>query len=824
MFSQLFTLAKSTTAKPKKAASIEGYLCDTPAASARSSFEDMSNEPAKDDDVSKLHSVSKTGGFHHALLKTARGRHMAVDRDHPIPPSLSRQPSRVEQKQDDHDTVNMAQEEAEPTDLRLAELRRTLGSPAPDRIPDGFPSNPDNTLEKICLDPVSLHTTEGHVQAHHPGLLKGADFCDAGVLGQPLRQHSLSSAASDAVSPSSSELEVALSHIERRMTGGDLCSDTIEVAIPKHTGHSHATKVRPAADFAPFYRHVDLTDGRQAHPAISKVGPFDPLVTDPRAEESSRLIAGSGEDRKPSTQITPTLIGSSHKVADSMGRRGGVPSHIASSSDQRTHESSCSGHQSISKVQPYREIPQTVDARRYSVLQPAEADQEETSTPTVQDSVNSPSQPAPLDYRRTARWLRNLLRYPETYTPSLTEAPSQSKQTSVSQQPDGDNSTPQPEETSDSAPSRKLTRTSTLPPMTVEPGAMSRAVGDLERLLNEALALASMVADQHIPLTQEDHDSQDDDTIGRDQFLRTATEPNGNHMGLSRGPAEPEPPRRLLPHHAYTSPGLERPHLTCAMDSYHTLPLTSSGVDMNEEEPTDMDSYMYLPEDHRRAPAHCSNMTQRAEHRKAPRQPFEAFRCREELSSQGGLSADADVIDFKTQYKDQQDSTEPWVSGHHKQPVSEEPPSRPVHEERKSHQDHNIDLRGRSHVSLRGSNGFSLARSQPRQPIARDWSPLRKKFVAIVACVSTAVIGIILGIFAGIVPSIQYYILDMSHATIYGNVGCFAGMAVPTFLFWPLPLLHGRKPYILSSLAIAMPLLFVQAVSVYSQRFHNIAA
>ena len=89
------------------------------------------------------------------------------------------------------------------------------------------------------------------------------------------------------------------------------------------------------------------------------------------------------------------------------------------------------------------------------------------------------------------------------------------------------------------------------------------------------------------------------------------------------------------------------------------------------------------------------------------------------------------------------------------------------------------------------------------------------------ACISTALIGILLGIYAGLVPSIQYYIIDRSHATIHGNTGCFLGLAIPTFLFWPLPLLHGRKPYILASLALAMPLLFPQALSVSEQRMTN---
>jgi MFS family permease len=129
-----------------------------------------------------------------------------------------------------------------------------------------------------------------------------------------------------------------------------------------------------------------------------------------------------------------------------------------------------------------------------------------------------------------------------------------------------------------------------------------------------------------------------------------------------------------------------------------------------------------------------------------------------------------------------------------------------------------ISLRGKSHVSLRRLQKFSLEDSRRRQGIARDWSGPRKRFVAAVACFSTATVGILIGIYAGLVPSIQYYIADYHHNVILGNVVFYLGLAIPTFFFWPLPLLHGRRPYILSSLILAMPLLFPQAIAVGTVR------
>lgn len=142
---------------------------------------------------------------------------------------------------------------------------------------------------------------------------------------------------------------------------------------------------------------------------------------------------------------------------------------------------------------------------------------------------------------------------------------------------------------------------------------------------------------------------------------------------------------------------------------------------------------------------------------------------------------------------------------------------------RRLHYEHGVNLRKRSHVSLRDTNGFNLPKSHIRQPIARDWSPGRKRFVASVACLSTALIGVLLGIYTGMVPSIQYYIVDQSHVAVHGNTGCFLALALPSFFLWPLPLLHGRKPYIMSSLIIAMPLLFPQAIAVSDQRLTNTA-
>ena len=135
----------------------------------------------------------------------------------------------------------------------------------------------------------------------------------------------------------------------------------------------------------------------------------------------------------------------------------------------------------------------------------------------------------------------------------------------------------------------------------------------------------------------------------------------------------------------------------------------------------------------------------------------------------------------------------------------------------------NVSLTNRHHFSIREPRGFSLGRSHRRAPIARDWSTPRKRWTATVACISTALMGLIIGIYAGEVPAIQYGLVDEHHYTILGNVVVFIGLAITTALFWPLPLLHGRKPYTLAALAILLPLQFPQAVVVSTQRSPYVA-
>ena len=54
---------------------------------------------------------------------------------------------------------------------------------------------------------------------------------------------------------------------------------------------------------------------------------------------------------------------------------------------------------------------------------------------------------------------------------------------------------------------------------------------------------------------------------------------------------------------------------------------------------------------------------------------------------------------------------------------------------------------------------------------------------------------------------------------MFANVWCFLGMAIPVLFLWPLPLLHGRKPYVSGGLILTLVLLFPQTIAIRSGRY-----
>lgn len=130
-----------------------------------------------------------------------------------------------------------------------------------------------------------------------------------------------------------------------------------------------------------------------------------------------------------------------------------------------------------------------------------------------------------------------------------------------------------------------------------------------------------------------------------------------------------------------------------------------------------------------------------------------------------------------------------------------------------------IDLRRKSYIDVYNKpSNFDIHQTCNHGPVARNWPDSRKRFTALIACMNTGCIGILLGIYAGEVPAIQYNIADFGHYTILGNVLMYLGMTVSGFVCWPLPLLHGRKPYVLVAQLLALVLQIPQGLAVNGWR------
>lgn len=94
-----------------------------------------------------------------------------------------------------------------------------------------------------------------------------------------------------------------------------------------------------------------------------------------------------------------------------------------------------------------------------------------------------------------------------------------------------------------------------------------------------------------------------------------------------------------------------------------------------------------------------------------------------------------------------------------------------------------------------------------------DWSLPKKRYAAGVHCGVIILLGFIIGCYGGESEAIKASLGISTSLTSMGNVLLILGAAIPSLLFWPLSLLHGRKPYVLLSIALTIPLQLPQALS-----------
>ncbi|OHE92955.1 hypothetical protein CORC01_11748 [Colletotrichum orchidophilum] len=715
MLSNFFHPTKVTTTRIREPSNATVDFEDTPLPSAQHSMRDMSlKKPEKD--VASSFSSAKSGSFRHALLKTASGR--------PIHENKSK--------------IAIPSRKFSPTQM--------VDNPAP-TIPQHLMENTTNfdpyfPRETVCVDPL-IHPDESHTKAHHRGLLKGADFCNTGVPGQPVAQLPETSSLSSLTSSASSQAEVVHAKVRRAMTGDDLCLSTVEVTVPKHDGHSHAMKVRPAFNL-PTFQYPSI--GRQQHSplGVSKVRPFDPAKEHLLPERYINKSTVIEENRDGSANIPVSKV-----------------RPFAQEPPELNHHA---GHQSVSKVRPFSDESENGKRKNqdayFAVGSDESASDGSTRVPKPRSESTSRSRASTIDYKRTTQWLRHLLKNPEAHTAKLTEKPSKVKRASYISLKASREQSPIP---------RKMTRHPTLPPSDVEQGFFQSTFGELERLLQEALTLASRVAD--------DEEAKSPESVQPPRHVSTEAAAYDNSLQFSDIDLNDNSiSKKTLFKRAATFPHAGQPGISFVDDLYRNISLTPQTVEL--ENMLDHKKPSIVKKTNRRyktrsrqaapVPDRISSRKRSKNGKKSkhtsPKEIVEQLPTGSESSMDGSDESSAVNLSTRNQAQEGNKPARPRASTKRVPFISrntgednlpqDDLAGRPIRNPR------GVSLHGKSHVSLRGVQAFSLVKSNRRQPIARDWSPVRKRAIATVACISTALIGMIIGIYAGLVPSLQYYILD----------------------------------------------------------------
>lgn len=347
-----------------------------------------------------------------------------------------------------------------------------------------------------------------------------------------------------------------------------------------------------------------------------------------------------------------------------------------------------------------------------------------------------------VDYRRTTRWLREVLKYPESYTPKLTERPSKQRSRfrpakSVRKKSES------------LLPSLMSSRCQTGHSTSLGSGArfdglgFKRTVGDLERLLNEALAIASQVIDPPGTPTRSTTSS------GLQARHHVDGSSDGSQANLTRASDEGKPddmvevdlnelgsPKRPDFKHAPTFSSLQRrPKLSEIIQGYsghgidirpgRSVPKNSSGVarasnrKVSFQIPRRRSSRNMARLYAMSADTNTTDHSSRPARQKRPRYDGDASVTRNIVvqlapghTVQYGSAGGTYTAGARGQHSTH--AATPGVGQGEESLPERDIAGRPMRPE------HGISLRRKSHVSLRDASGFSLAKSRKRQATARD--------------------------------------------------------------------------------------------------------
>ncbi|KAK0719653.1 hypothetical protein B0H67DRAFT_642986 [Lasiosphaeris hirsuta] len=304
----------------------------------------------------------------------------------------------------------------------------------------------------VCIDP-QIHSAESHAQVHHPGLLKGADFCDSGVevasdspIELPDKGWHLFPFDEKVEDDSEGEIPI-IGRMYRALTGGDICETLVDISAHRHHGHSSAVKVRPTIGISHF-----VESGHRGHHGMSKVGPLCQLPPF-QYPEHVLLLPGS-----PRSIIDPVPL------IDQEGFKPDPMVEDISADDQR--------------VTP--------------------EDEDDAAAP--EDDARPP--PGKHESKRTS-WLRDLIKASEPYKTKLTDFPDKRRSLGNSNRRLSSQATVK----RDSAIPRDLAGNSTAS-VSIDT-KFRKTINNLEHLLDEAIVLANEAADR------EDHQCTDNHELAQ---------------------------------------------------------------------------------------------------------------------------------------------------------------------------------------------------------------------------------------------------------------------------------------------------------------------
>ncbi len=833
--------------RPQRVKPTEGKAGESPEPSIQTPLL-MTLKPPPIQRPTSLRSTRSTGSgrYRHALLRSdVPGQH-SIEKDLPIPAVLTTKSGDIMSSA----KYNESALKSVMVPTRRSSLTNLMGQ-SYEMLAIG--ASPQAT--RVCINPL-FHPSDTHAHVHHRGLVKGGDFCDAGL---PVRDSPICSPQTFS-STSASSGNIMLGRVRRVLTDGDIHEEAVDVSQHIHRNHAASVKVRPALGLSYREERHDVRHG------VSKVRPTqhlagkeiiyerDILNFRPEQEPMPRPVLRSRKSSKAASYWGFPPI-SSDKKEEKVGlvenMDTGVSLRSRQSSDSKK-STSMAPNATIKLTEPHLTVsPRSYSpvSHRASVLLPSNPDQESGNRePTSivspvsyneeQPSSNTPC-PKKLQRRRTSGWLREILGFGNTQNTKLTSLPTKSY---VRLETHNDHTERQPSIT--------RTRTSTYSSDNTDGiEAICAAMVNLEKILSEALQIAnesaaregrrcieesdlhslspdvSEAADQSLspPSIYESIDSCSTDESQETPMIVNPTAFLGAVECGAHG-CEALPLRALI-RRSLAAPNMHSgniigPALPSRMSSLrHTH---KSSYTVLKDQSILQKEYTELRHSSDCIPEECKSQAEYDD-------PAGNSKEVNAWSLDGGSSDD--IIDFSTHYigGEQRDNLSPNLgatSHSHAPYISAQSTGAFQRQDtgKRTHELRHVSLKNRSHVSLSDMTKFSLTKSVKRQPIARDWSPIRKRFVATIACISTALIGMLVGIYAGLVPSIQYYIADFHHYAIIGNVALYVGMALPTFFCWPLPLLHGRKPYIVCSLSVALPLLYPQAIAVSTARSPSTSA